>query len=103
MKEKNNQCLEQKGIMMAQLQILNQRKSSSFHQNNLNILNTSAPESKIKINPFCTKHYYFKSSPYHIKYEHKWMYKSYQPKHCIFCHPEKNPNNILIIYVSTNT
>ena len=48
--------------MMAQLQILKQRKPPSFHQSNLNIFNISLPEGKIQINPFAlnvviTKHH----------------------------------------------
>lgn len=52
--------------MTAQLQILNQRKLPSFHQNGLKIHNSSLPENKIKINPFCIKYYYRKASLYII-------------------------------------
>lgn len=50
--------------MMAQLQILNQRKLPSFYQNTLKILNSSLPEDKTKNNLFCIKYYYCKSLPY---------------------------------------
>jgi len=63
-RKRRNQSLEHKGIIMAQMHILNQRKLPSFHQNTLKILNSSLPEDKIKINPFCIECYYCKASPY---------------------------------------
>lgn len=63
-KYKRKESLEQKGIMMAQLQILNQSKLPFFHQNTLKIRNSSLPEDKIKNNPFCIKYYYCKALPY---------------------------------------
>ena len=47
-RKRENQSLAHKGIMMAPLHILNQRKLPSFHQNTLKILNSSLPEGKIK-------------------------------------------------------
>lgn len=62
--EKNkNQSLGQKGIMMAQLQILHQRKLPCFYQTTFNILNISLSVYKIKISPLCIKYYYCKTSP----------------------------------------